>query len=227
MEVKIALVTGGNRGIGLEICKQLAARKYLVYMGARDMAQAQEAMQKVKGKVEAIGLDVTDTHSIKKAAMLIKKKHGKLDVLFNNAGISMGAKGVLDTTMNEFKQVMNTNFYGPLRMSKVFFKLLSESEDGRIINVSSGMGSLADLNGKYAAYRLSKSNLNALTIMLSKEFTHMVKVFAMCPGWVRTDMGGRSAIRTVSEGAETAIWLATDEMVRGGRFYRDKKEIDW
>ncbi|MCB0431372.1 MAG: SDR family oxidoreductase [Flavobacteriales bacterium] len=225
--MKTALITGANRGIGLEICRQLAMNGFTVVMGCRDVEKGKQAAAELPGVVQPIELDVSTSKSVRKAAEEVRKKYGRLDVLINNAGISKASKGILDTSMDEIKEMYNVNFYGAIRMVKFFYPLLSESDDARIINMSSGMGSIADLSGSYAAYRLSKASLNALTMILAKELSHVVSVYAMCPGWVRTDMGGKSAIRSVEEGAETAIWLATEENIPSGKFYRDKHQIPW
>jgi NAD(P)-dependent dehydrogenase (short-subunit alcohol dehydrogenase family) len=126
------------------------------------------------------------------------------------------------------KEIMETNLFGAWRMIQYFLPLLSKSNDGRIINVSSGSGELASLTGKYPGYSLSKASLNALTIMLANELQGKgIKVNAMCPGWVRTDMGGPNAIRDVSQGADTAVWLAMEENIPSGKFFRDRKAINW
>jgi len=131
--------------------------------------------------------------------------------------------------LTETADAMKTNFMGPVRTSKYFMPLLKKSADARIINLSSGMGELSSLqSGGYGAYRLSKTSLNAFTILLASELQQEgIKVFALCPGWVQTDMGGKGATRSVEKGAETAVWLATDKQSLNGKFYRDKKVIDW
>lgn len=224
---KVAVVTGANRGIGLEIAKKLAQKGFHVFLTCRRLSEGQAAANGLKGEVSVVEMDVTSSKSIKNAVAVIGGMVPAVDVLVNNAGVSKGPSGVMDTPMSEVREVMNVNFFGAMRTAKFFYPLLSESDDARIINISSGMGAMSDLSGSHAAYRLSKASMNALTIMLSRELVHIVKVFAMCPGWVRTAMGGKSAIRTVAEGAETAVWLATDENARTGKFYRDKKEIEW
>ena len=130
--------------------------------------------------------------------------------------------------IEEVKRIMETNFYGPMRMNKTFLPLLKKSDEARIINISSGMGALNSLTGGYAGYRLSKTGLNAQTILLSHELKQTgIKVFSVCPGWVKTDMGGKSAPRPVEKGAETAVWLATEKNPASGKFFRDKKIISW
>jgi NAD(P)-dependent dehydrogenase (short-subunit alcohol dehydrogenase family) len=268
--MKVILVTGGNRGIGLEICRQLGAMGHTVLLGSRDLEKGLAAARSLGGNVIAMQLDVTNEESILNLYEKIKAQFGKLDVLINNAGIGekkkeeeKGIGGAVKhfTTRNilgmkqvrkimlpvlrtagivpprhtgenmllaDARRVMETNFYGPWRMIQVFTSLLIKSDDGRIINVSSGMGELKSLNGYQPAYSLSKSSLNALTIMFCNELKDKgIRVNAMCPGWVRTDMGGPNAPRNVSQGADTAVWLATEKDVPSGKFFRDRKEINW
>ena len=138
------------------------------------------------------------------------------------------AESIGNAGMNVVKQIMETNVYGPWRMMQVFTPLLLLSEEGRIINISSGMGEIKSLDGHYPAYRLSKTSLNAVTIMFAKELNESnIKVNAMCPGWVKTDMGGVNAEREVEEGADTAVWLANEKVIPTGKFFRDRKEINW
>ncbi|HMV08835.1 MAG TPA: SDR family oxidoreductase [Cyclobacteriaceae bacterium] len=226
MTKKIILVTGANRGIGKEIARQMADLGWQVIVAARNFEAAQTTAKELGHDALPVHLDVTDEASVESAAKTVTEKFGRLDVLVNNAAI-MGNAPMRNFDMNELEQTMSTNFMGPIRASKYFMPLLKQSDDARIINLSSGMGELASLrSGGYAAYRLSKTSLNAFTILLASEL-QSVKVFAMCPGWVQTDMGGKGAPRTVSKGAETAVWLATDRQPVSGNFYRDKKVINW
>lgn len=230
----VVLVTGANRGIGFEICQQLAALGHNVILTARHGDKGATAAKSLDGSVDFIQLDVTSDDSVTRCAADVEERYGRLDVLINNAAIikpdpKEKAKSLKTATANEIKIVMETNFFGPLRMNHAFLPLLLQSREGRIINMSSGMGELDDLKyGGYAGYRLSKAGLNAQTIQLAAELkTTNIKVNAMCPGWVRTDMGGASASRSVSRGAETAVWLATTATIPTGKFWRDKKEISW
>jgi NAD(P)-dependent dehydrogenase (short-subunit alcohol dehydrogenase family) len=227
---KIALITGANKGIGYEISRQLGLKGFTVLLGARDKSKGEVAIARLKKEgVEAIlvSLDVSKEESVREAKEWVETKYGKLDVLINNAGI-VSQKGLTETSTEEVKKVMETNFYGPMRMSIIFLPLLKKAKNAKIINMSSGMGALDDLSGGYAAYRLSKAGLNAQTILLSNELTDTgIKVFAMCPGWVKTDMGGASAPRSVEQGADTAVWLATTEEGESGMFYRDRKSINY
>lgn len=224
----VILITGANRGIGKEIAKQMAARDWQVVVTARDHTKAVQTAEEIGSNTFGLQLDVQDENSIKKAAALIEKEFTKLDVLINNAGV-IGNRAMLDFDLSQISSVMDTNLMGPIRTSKYFMPLLKKSNDARIINISSGMGEMASLrSGGYGAYRLSKAALNSFTILLASELEHSkVKVFSMCPGWVKTEMGGKNAPRSIEKGAETAVWLATEMNVASGKFYRDKKIIDW
>lgn len=228
MEKKIILVTGANRGIGKEICRQMALLNWQVVVAARNFEAAEEVCSRIGMNAFPVQLDVNDEASVKAAAKTITEKLGKLDVLVNNAGI-IGNTSLSGFNLTEIEATMNTNFMGPIRTSKYFMPLLRKSSDARIINLSSGMGELDSLRaGGYGAYRLSKTSLNAFTILLASELERdRIKVFAMCPGWVQTDMGGKGATRPVEKGAETAVWLAVNEQPASGKFYRDKKVIHW
>lgn len=226
MTKKTILITGANRGIGKEIARQMAELGWQVIVAARNFEAATNVAGEIGHDAFAVRLDVTDIAVIGQAAETIRQKFGRLDVLVNNAAI-MGSSPMRSFDLDEMEQTMDTNLMGPIRTAKSFMPLMKESDDARMINLSSGMGELASLrSGGYAAYRLSKTSLNAFTILLASEL-QSVKVFAMCPGWVQTDMGGKGAPRPVSKGAETAVWLATDKHPVSGNFYRDKKVISW
>lgn len=225
---KVILVTGANRGIGFEICRQLVRLRHQVILTARSEEKGKQASAQLKGNVVFRTLDVTDQESIDNLFHFVKDEFHKLDVLINNAGITRQNTEFSAVNIDEMKNIMETNYYGPMRMNITFLPLLQKSNDARIINVSSGMGALASLTGSYAGYRLSKAGLNAQTILLSHELKRKgIKVFAMCPGWVKTEMGGSGAPRTVETGAETAVWLATEDNLITGKFYRDRKVIPW
>jgi NAD(P)-dependent dehydrogenase (short-subunit alcohol dehydrogenase family) len=228
MDKKVVLVTGANRGIGKEIAQQLAEQGWQVIVAARKLAAAEEVANQIGHSTFALQLDVSYEQSVKQAAETVIQKFNRLDVLINNAGI-MGNDSALSFDLDQIASTMNTNFTGPIRTAKYFMPLLKMRTDARIINMSSGMGEINSLySGGYAAYRLSKTSLNAFTILLSAELRNTsIKVFAMCPGWVQTDMGGKGAPRPVAKGAETAVWLASDKNASSGKFYRDKKVIDW
>ncbi len=219
----VALVSGTSRGIGAEIARELAAdHGFLVFAGARDPSDVEET----EGIVP-VRLDVTDEPTIDAARERIESDPGRLDVLVNNAGIS----GPYSTTVADYDlefahAVLDTNLFGAWRLAQAMLPLLRRSDDGRIVNVSSGAGQLSEMNGGYPAYRISKSGLNALTRILSDE-ERGIRTNSLCPGWVATEMGGRGAPRSVEEGADTAIWLATDPDVGSGGFYRNRQPIPW
>lgn len=267
---KTILVTGGNKGIGLEICRQLDALGHLVIMGSRDLDKGLVSAKTLSKNVLVHQLDITSEESVRTLFETVYTKYGKLDALINNAGIGenylqhsssalslakdalkknlKGAwrlvkpivpvlrktgivpkqQGAKDVPLQHVKLLMDTNLYGSWRMIQVFIPLLKKSSEARIINISSGMGALSSMTGMYPAYSLSKNSLNALTLMLSAELKPLgISVNAMCPGWVKTDMGGHDAPRNVSDGADTAVWLATQEFSETGKFFRDRKEIAW
>ena len=220
---RVALVTGTSRGIGAEIARQLAAdHDFVVYAGARDPDDVEE----IEGIVP-IELDVTDEDEIVAAQERIGSEVGHLDTLVNNAGVYGDPVGAADYDIDRAHEVLEVNTFGPWRLIETFLPLLHRSDAPRIVNVSSGAGQLSDMNGGRGAYRVSKAALNALTRTLAWD-EEDVKINAMCPGWVRTDMGGSGATRSVEEGADTAVWLATlpDDGPTGG-FFRDRESIPW
>ncbi|MEA2174363.1 MAG: hypothetical protein QOD00_1955 [Blastocatellia bacterium] len=229
----VALVTGANRGIGLEVTRQLARLGFTVILGSRDAGKGQEAAQLISDEgadVIASQLDVTDQKSIEATRLWVEEKFGKLDVLVNNAAIlydswQRAAGANLDTVREAFE----TNTLGAWRMCQAFIPLLRESAHGRIVNVSSESGSLAVMGAGTPAYSVSKAALNALTRMLADELRSSgILVNSVCPGWVATEMGGPDAPRTVLEGAASVIWAATlpDSGPTGG-FFRDGKPLAW
>ncbi len=237
---RVAVVTGGNRGIGFEICRQLAAKGLRVVLTARTLGKARAAAVRLKHlglAVDTAALDVTDDASVKRLARFLLRNHGGVDVLVNNAGIYLeGGYGdgrdplsVFHEPLAFVRRTMDTNLHGPYRLCQALVPSMVARGYGRVVNVSSGSGQLADMDGREAGYRMSKTALNALTRIWAKELAGTgVKVNALCPGWVRTDMGGPGAPRTVAQGADTAIWLATLP-ARGpnGGFFRDRKPIPW
>jgi NAD(P)-dependent dehydrogenase (short-subunit alcohol dehydrogenase family) len=220
---EVALVTGASRGIGAEIARELARdHGYQVFAGARNPDDVEEL-----DGVVPLELDVTDEDTIFAARERVEADAGRLDALVNNAGIYGEPTGAAEYELAGAHQVLEVNTFGPWRLIQAFLSLLRNSDQPRIVNVSSGAGQLSDMNGGRAAYRVSKAALNALTRTLASD-EPWVKVNTMCPGWVRTDMGGSSATRSVEEGADTAVWLATlPEDGPTGGFFRDRKPIPW
>jgi len=234
-EDRIAVVTGANRGIGFEIARQLARQRGIrVVLTARDEAKAREAAGRLKREgleVDIHPLDVTRDHGIRAIAEWVEKRYGRCDILVNNAGVMLDPRGsrVLDSKAQTYLDTLETNLLGPLRMIQAMVPLMKKNRYGRIVNLSSGQGQLSDMGVGTPAYRVSKTALNALTRTLAADLEGSgVLVNAMCPGWVKTDMGGPGAPRTVEQGADTAVWLATlpDGGPAGG-FFRDRKPIPW
>lgn len=229
---KVAVVTGSNKGIGYEICKQLASNDVEVILTSRNEEngkKAEEELQKQNLNVKFHQLDVTDEESIKKLADFITEKYGKLDILVNNAGIFMDYNGgVLEGDLNNIRETLETNLFGALLVSRHLVPLMQKQNHGAVINISSGMGQLSDMGGGSIGYRLSKTSLNAMTLILANEVKdNKISVNAVCPGWVKTDMGGPGAHRTVEQGADTPVWLALLNDAPTGKFFRDRKEISW
>ena len=227
---RLALLSGGNRGLGLEVARRLAENGYRVVIGSRDPARGEEAARGVGGGATACQLDVTDPESIERCISTIEERFGRLDVLVNNAGIEGGgwSTSAVDADLDEVRDTLETNLFGAWKLTQAALPLMRRNGYGRIVNLSSGMGQLSDMGGHSPGYRVSKTGLNALTRMLASELAdENILVNSVCPGWVRTDMGGPAASRSVEEGADTAVWLATDPEVPSGGFFRDRKPIPW
>jgi NAD(P)-dependent dehydrogenase (short-subunit alcohol dehydrogenase family) len=223
----VSLVTGASRGIGLEVCRQLAASGHTVLRAARDAAAAAAAADSVGAT--PLCLDVTDPASIAEAASTLEDRYGKLDVLVNNAAITYDTwQRAITADLGVVRQAAETNLYGPWLMVQRFLPLLRNSGHPRIVNVSSEAGSLTSMGGGTPAYTASKAALNALTRMLAAELrTEHILVNAVCPGWTATDMGGPGG-RPVNEGAASVVWAATlpDNGPTGG-FFRDGRPLPW
>jgi NAD(P)-dependent dehydrogenase (short-subunit alcohol dehydrogenase family) len=227
---RVALVSGGNRGIGLEVCRKLADRGLAVILGSRNEESGKKVAQNLSGSVVARQLDVADEDSVDRLASFVEEEFGRLDVLVNNAGISNdhGQRG-MDADLRRVREALEANLFGAWRLCKVAVPLMQRGGYGRIVNVSSGMGALEDMGGGSPGYRISKTALNALTRILASELRGSgILVNSVCPGWVQTDMGGSSAPRPVEEGADTLVWAATlpNNGPTGG-FFRDRRPIPW
>jgi NAD(P)-dependent dehydrogenase (short-subunit alcohol dehydrogenase family) len=232
-ERRIAAITGANRGIGLEICRQLARKGAHVILTSRDEAKGRAACEGLAAEGLDISyhpLDVTDPTSVQRLADFVRREHGGLDILVNNAGIGIDDQAsLLDADLGVIRSTLDTNLYGPLLLCQALVPHMKQRGYGRVVNLSSGMGQLSEMGSGSPAYRISKTALNALTRILAAELRGTnVLVNAMCPGWVRTDMGGPSAPRSVEQGADTAVWLATlpDTGPQGG-YFRDREAIPW
>jgi len=228
---RIVLVTGANRGIGFEVCRQLGRLGLRVFLTARDRERGERATAELAAAgidVRFEPLDVSDRASVVACAERLRRDGHQVDVLVNNAGIyPTGA--VLKTTPDVFRQTLDTNFFGAVWTCQAFVPAMIRSGYGRVVNVSSGYGAFAeDLEGPAAAYSLSKAALNALTLKMASEVRGDVKVNAACPGWVRTRMGGPGATVSVEDGADTIVWLATlPASGPSGGFFRERKRIGW
>jgi NAD(P)-dependent dehydrogenase (short-subunit alcohol dehydrogenase family) len=234
METRIAIVTGGNRGIGFEICRQLARRGLRVILTSRGAANGRAAVKQLTGEgldLDYHEMDVTSASDIKSLAEYLAMQYGRLDALVNNAGVLLDPRGsrFLDSKVRTYRDTFETNFFGPLQLCQALVPIMKQNGYGRIVNVSSGMGQLFDMGNSSPAYRVSKTALNALTRIVAAEVNGAnILVNSMCPGWVRTSMGGQGAPRTAEQAADTAVWLATlpDDGPSGGLF-RDRKPIPW
>lgn len=238
----VALITGGNKGIGLETAKQLGRQGMTVLIGARDEGKgraAAEGLAKEKIDARPIQIDVTSPESIKAAAARIEKEFGRLDVLVNNAGIAQEAPGtsIAETATATFRETFETNFFGLIDVTRGMLPLLRKSSAGRIVNLSSILGSVAEhadpnsgiFNMKFYAYDCSKSAVNMFTNHLAHELRGTnIKVNAAHPGWVKTDMGGEHAPMEIPDGAKTSVWLATlpPDGPTGG-FYHTQVHMRW
>jgi NAD(P)-dependent dehydrogenase (short-subunit alcohol dehydrogenase family) len=230
-EQRIALVTGANKGIGFEVVRELARKNFHVFLSARNEKAGKTAAEKLKsdGAVTFLQMDVASPDSIRRAAEEFSKQADHLDSLVNNAGIALDDdENVLKISAETFETTLRTNTLGPLLVTQAFVPLLKESKAPRIVNVSSGGGQLADgADGWAPAYCISKTALNGVTSQLAAALPKFA-VNSVCPGWVRTDMGGSNATRSIAEGAAGIVWLAADApQNETGKFWRDRKVIPW
>ena len=232
----LALVTVAYRGLGLETCRQLAEQGYSVILTARREAEGQDAAARLASAgldVRFHPLEVRDDASIQRLAEHVRRGFERLDVLVNNAGIfpdpapGSGADSVFTADLATIRDGLETNCLAALRLCQVMIPLMQGR--GRVVNVSSGMGQLSDMNGCCPGYRLSKTALNAVTRIFADELRETgIKINSVCPGWVRTEMGGPSAPLDVARGARGIVWAATlpDDGPSGG-FFRHGEPIPW
>lgn len=238
---RVALVTGANKGIGFEVCRQLAKRGVQVILGARNSEKGAAAAGALRSEGLPVifqKLDVTSVADVSAACDLVESKFGRLDILVNNAGVLLDpprhppdAEGasVFNAKLDTIRGSLETNTFGALLLCQKLVPLMLKNGYGRVVNLSSGMGQLSDMNGGWPGYRISKVALNAVTRILADETAGTnVLINSVCPGWVRTDMGGQEADRSPAEAANGIVWLATlpDGGPTGG-FYRDREEIPW
>ena len=236
-EKRIALVTGANKGIGFEVVRQLARKGFHVFLGARNEKAGEAAAEKLNkegekkdyGKITFLKIDISNPESIKRAAGEFSKGSDRLDALVNNAGILLDDdKDVLTATPEMFETTLRANTLGALLVSQAFVPFLKKSDAPRIVNVSSSGGQLTDgADGWAPVYCISKTALNGVTVQLAAALPKFA-VNCVCPGWVRTDMGGSDATRSVAEGASGIVWLAVDPpQGETGKFFRDRRIIPW
>jgi NAD(P)-dependent dehydrogenase (short-subunit alcohol dehydrogenase family) len=228
---KTALVTGANKGIGFEVTRQLARQGFRVFLGARNEEAGRAAAEKLgsDGTVTFLKIDISDADSIRAAAGEFSRQADRLDVLVNNAGILLDEdKSALTMTADIFETTLRTNTLGPWLVAQAFAPLLEKSPAPRIVNVSSGGGQLdGGADGWAPGYCVSKTALNGVTVQLAAALPKCA-VNSVCPGWVRTEMGGANADRSVGEGAATIVWLATEAPHDlTGKFVKDRKVIPW
>jgi len=233
--MKTILVTGANRGLGFEACKQLALDGHKIIMTGRDEAKLKQAAAKLSGNIIPLKMDVTADKEIENAAIWVKDHIGNIDVLINNAGsvfdtfpFGANCENPLSTGHNELRNTLELNLEGPYSVIKSFLPLLRKTQRTDIINVSSGMGSLHDMGTGAPAYRISKAALNALTIFLATELAATkIYVNSLCPGWCSTELGGQEAPRTPAEGIIGIRWIVNERPELRGKFIRDKAIISF
>jgi NAD(P)-dependent dehydrogenase (short-subunit alcohol dehydrogenase family) len=227
---RTAIVTGANRGIGLAIARKLAELGHQVLLGSRDLKVGEDAVQSLRRpglNLEPVQIDLTSAATVDAAIRAIQKSGRQVDTLVNNAGV-LHEKPLLELTDEEIADSIAVHLAGPLRLIRALAPSMIACGYGRIVNLSSGWGSFAEGMEGPGMYGVTKAALNALTVRLAKELPSTVKVNALCPGWVRTRMGGQGATRSPDEGADTAVWLATlPEDGPTGGFFRDRKPIEW
>ncbi len=234
MVERVAVVTGGNRGIGLEIVRQLARQGMRAVLTSRDVPKGEAARARLAAEgldVAFHALDVRNGTQARAAAVWVEARFGRLDVLVNNAGVLPDPKGARAATVDPevLRDALETNVVGVLGVTQACLPLMRKNGYGRIVNLSSELAQLASMGTGTPAYRVSKAALNALTRTLAAELAGTnIKVNTMSPGWVRSDMGGPSAPRSLEQGADSAVWLATlpDDGPSGG-FFKDRSPIAW
>jgi len=229
----VAVVTGGNRGIGLEICKELSKVGCRVVLTSRDEEHGKQAAAKLgadKKNIVYHKLDVTDSKDIETLRDWILKMYGRVDILINNAGVYLDeGTSVFNVDEKIVKETLDVNFYGAFNICRALVPIMRQNGYGRIVNISSGYGAMSEMAGYHAAYRISKAALNALTLIMADELRDGdIKVNAVCPGWVNTDMGGRMAPVSAENAAKDIVYVALmDEEGPTGSFFRHKKPIEW
>ena len=229
----VAVVTGGNRGIGYGICKELSKVGCRVVLTSRDEEHGKQAVAKLgadKKNIVYHKLEVTDSKDIETLRDWILKMYGRVDILINNAGVYLDeGTSVFKVDEKIVKETLDVNFYGAFNICRALVSIMRQNGYGRIVNISSGYGAMSEMAGYHAAYRISKAALNALTLIMADELRDGdIKVNAVCPGWVNTDMGGRMAPVSAEKAAKDIVYVALmDEEGPTGSFFRHKKPIEW
>lgn len=232
MKIKVALITGANRGMGLATSKKLAELGFKVIMLGRNESELKKEVQSLVDKhylAEAFMCDVGSDNDINRLINYLSTKYESIDVLINNAGIYVEEGDIFSADEKVMRKTFETNTIGPFNLMKGIIPMMLKQGHGRVVNVSSGLGSFEGASGNCASYCVSKVSLNMLTNLFAAETQGSdVKVNAICPGWVKTDMGGANATRTIEEGIYGIIWAATlDDNGPNGGFFRDGKAIAW
>ena len=233
MDKKIAVVTGGNRGIGFQVCRDIAKKGIKVLLTARNSEKGMESAEILQSEgldVTFYELDVSSAESIDTFYNRVAEEFGRIDVLVNNAAIIPDARSSgLSLEIQELQVSLETNVYGIILLSQKIITLMIKNNYGRIINMSSGMGQFADMGSGYLAYRISKTAVNTITKVLANETdSHNIQINSVDPGWVKTEMGGAGASLSVEEGADTIVWLSTQpDDSPTGMFYKKREIIPW
>ncbi|UCD97838.1 MAG: SDR family oxidoreductase [Chloroflexota bacterium] len=229
----LAVVTGANRGIGFETCRQLAKFGIQTILTSRDESKGRKATETLSREGIELTyhqLDVADLGSISILKSYVMDRYQRCDILVNNAGVFLDrGMSILEVPLDTLKKTIETNFLGALNMCRAFIPIMRDQNYGRIVNVSSAMGSITRMGGYSSAYKLSKLLMNGMTRISADELRGTnIKINTMAPGWVRSDMGGPSAPRSLSQGADTIIWLATlpDDGPTGG-FFENRNPTAW
>lgn len=232
---KTIVITGANRGIGFEAAKELAASGHTVILTARDEAKGKAAADILEGDIIVHQLDVTDEQSIRRFAAFVESESFNVDVLLNNAGTSFDSRdedasdNPLYTPVDKLRKTLEVNLIGAYALTRALFPYIPRDQRADIINVSSGMGALSDMGTGSPAYRISKAALNALTVYLNAGLSidTAIHVNSVCPGWVRTALGGPNAARSLEEGVQGILWIVNEEPELSGEFIRDRQVIDF
>jgi NAD(P)-dependent dehydrogenase (short-subunit alcohol dehydrogenase family) len=230
----VTVITGASRGLGFAAAQHLARAGHLVVATARRVEALEElrdSLRRASHDIKCRRLDVTDEASVAALRGWLEQRFGRVDVLINNAGVAEDrySTSLLEMPLDTLRTTLETNLFGVLRVTQALLPLMRFSRAGRVVNLSSGMGQLADMGAGSPAYRISKTALNAVTRILAAELADgPIKVNSVCPGWCRTDLGGDRAPRSAEEGVDSVVWLATlPADGPSGGFFRDRKAIAW